>query len=174
MQSFGFFARIQSFTFKLIFNFGYRLVNRAGAQGMADCSNEHGLFISYTFARTQTDTLKIRVTDMDSGGSKEIEARIKPNPRALALAEKCLSSLEDSLHRWACVNAAELIPEEAEIKVRDKDELQSSLPESLAFAKSEYDLVHAVEFNSLEEAKHTFPLPKTFRQTANTRRQADT
>ena len=126
-------------------------------QGKADCSDQHGLYISYTFARTQTDTLKIRVTDMDSGESKEIEARIKPHPHSIALAYKCLSE-EDSLRRWACVNAAELIPE-SEIKIRDEDKekLQSSLPNGLAFAKSEYDLVHAVEFNSLAEAKRTFP-----------------
>ena len=124
------------------------------AEEKFDCSNEHGLYISYTFARTQTDILKIRVTDMDSAESQEIEAHIKPNPRALALSDECLSE-EDSVLKWACVNSAELVPE-AEIEVKDEDELRDSLPDGLAFAKSEYDLVHAVEFNSLAEAKRTF------------------
>ncbi|MBC6427901.1 MAG: calcium-binding protein [Cellvibrionales bacterium] len=129
-----------------------------------DCS---GLYfhhpVAYTFGRTETDTLVVRVTNKTSGAVRDITVTIEPHPRALASVTDCAHET-DPLERWACINSQPLIPKRDLITT---DEMREALPDDLTFPKSEYHLVNAVEFNSLDDLENMGWMPESFRNNPN-------
>jgi len=128
-----------------------------------DCS---GLFfhpLNYTFGRTDTDRLRVRVTDKDSGVVRDIVVTIQPHPRAVASVAECAHET-DPMDKWGCINSQALLPER---EFETTDAMRNSLPDDLAFPKSEYHLVNAIEFDSFEEMATMTWLPESFRKNPN-------
>ena len=96
-----------------------------------DCSGLHSFHFNYTFGKSESDTLVIRVTNQDTSEARDITVTINPNPRAVSLASECSSS--DDLHEWGCINAAALIPERT---LTTTDAMRRALPNGLALRKS--------------------------------------
>ncbi len=123
-----------------------------------NCSGLHNFSTNYTFGKTETDNLIVRVEDMDTHVKRDIAVTINPHPYAVNLASECTSN--DDLHEWACINAAPLIPDR---RFTTTNAMRNSLPGNLARARSQYDLVAAVEFNSFDEMENMFNVTTRFR-----------
>ena len=129
-----------------------------------DCSGLHSFRWNYTFGKSESDTLLIRVTNQDTSEARDITVTINPHPYAVRLASECAS--RDDLHEWGCINAAPLIPDRT---FTTTDAMRKALPSGLALDKSKYELVTATEFDSFEEMENMFHVPFWFRESDDVR-----
>ena len=127
-----------------------------------DCSGLHSFRWNYTFGKSESDTLLIRVTNQDTSEARDIKVTINPHPDAVRLASECASA--DDLHEWGCINAAPLIPDR---EFTTTDAMRNALPSGLVLDKSKYELVAETKFDSFEEMGNMFHVPFWFRESDN-------
>ncbi len=118
-----------------------------------DCSGILDALPAFTFGKTTSDDLRIKVTHVASGAERLAGVTVRPHPDVRAVAQEC-NQLDDPFDRWVCFHSRALLPQNGALTTSASQ--RAALPSGLFRPKGEYELALSIEFDSWEDTRKYF------------------